>query len=108
MANKGLEPISEALKARIVANVLKACQDITKLNRTGYNYLYLCSGFIAHYGLGGFIDHYSQQFFNLSADILFYERANVWDNFHPGEENYEYYQSRADVYRRIVQGLKGA
>ena len=51
-----LAPLTERQKVLIVSNVVKACKDITLLNKTGYNFLYLASGFIAHYNLHGFID----------------------------------------------------
>lgn len=34
-------------------------KDISELNRSGYNFLYLMSGFIAHYNLNGFQRNYS-------------------------------------------------
>ena len=53
-----LTPLSKRQQDLIVSNVVKACKDITLLNKTGYNFLYLASGFIAHYNLHGFIDFY--------------------------------------------------
>ena len=98
-----LEPITQRQKTLIVNNVLRAVKDINQLNKTGYNFLYLCSGFIAHYNLGGFKSHYSD--YSLRDDILQYAGYNKWSNFRPGDENYEYYRSKADVYQAIVQSL---
>lgn len=95
-----LTPLTERQKALIVNNVVKACKNIDNLNKTGYNFLYLCSGFIAHYDLYGFISHYSD--FNLKQDLLSYAGQNQWKNFRPGERDYEYYMSKADVYNRIL------
>ena len=88
----------------IVKNVLDACKDIEKLNKTGYNFLYLSSGFIAHYDLGGFISYYEQE--SLKKDILDFAAQNTWTNFQPGEENYEYYHQKARIYKMIVDGIK--
>jgi hypothetical protein len=100
---RGIEPLTESKKQLIVSNVVKACKDITKLNKTGYGFIYLASGFIAHYGLGGFIEYYQGE--SLRNDIIRNARQNQWDNFHPGEENYEYYMSKKDVYNRIIEAL---
>ena len=101
-----LEPLTEKQKTLIVNNVVKACKDITKLNKTGYNFLYQASGFIAHYDLGGFISYYEREA-NLIKDVLHYKWSNQWGNFFPGQENYEYYMSKKDVYNRICEKLGG-
>lgn len=100
---EGMEPLTKAMQDKIVANVLKACKNIENLNRTGYTFLYLCSGFIAHYSIIGFADFYSGR--SLSEDIIRNRYANMWTNFHPGQENYDYYMSEAEVYKRILKGL---
>jgi hypothetical protein len=53
--------------------------------------------------LHGFIAHYSDR--NLKQDILSYAGANEWKNFRPGDRDYDYYKSKADVYRRIVDAI---
>lgn len=98
--NKGLEPLSERQKTLIVNNVLAACKDINKLNGTGYNFLYLASGFIAHHNRFGFVHYYSDG--SLAQDILYNAQNNQWNNFRPGERDYEYYMAKKDVYNRIV------
>ena len=98
-----LAPHTERQATLIVNNVLRACNDITKLNGTGYKYINLCSGFIAHFNRYGFIDHYSRH--SLREDILRNAEMNRWLNFRPGDQNYEYYKSKADIYARIVEGL---
>jgi len=95
-----LIPLTERQKTLIVNNVVSAVKDINKLNQTGYKYLNLCSGFIAHYNLHGFISHY--QDYDLKRDILDNVTINKWLNFRPGDTNYEYYRSKADVYAQIV------
>jgi len=95
-----MEALTERQKQLIVANVLKAVNNIDNLNKTGYKFLHLCSGFIAHYDLYGFIANYSDG--SLKRDILSFAGQNQWCNFRPGESDYEYYQSKADVYHRIV------
>ena len=96
-----LTALTERQKSLIVSNVVKACKNIDSLNKTGYKYLYLCSGFIAHYDLYGFISHYSNS--NLKQDIIAYANQNQWKNFRPGERDYDYYLSKADVYKRILE-----
>ena len=98
-----LTPLTERQKSLIVNNVVKACRNIDSLNKTGYNYLYLCGGFIAHYDLYGFISHYTDT--NLKHDIVSFAGQNQWKNFHPGDNNYEYYMSKADVYNRILKEI---
>jgi hypothetical protein len=95
-----LAPLTERQKTLIVSNVVKACKNIDNLNKTGYKYLYLCSGFIAHYDLYGFIASYTGE--TLKRDILSYAGQNQWKNFRPGERDYDYYMSKADVYNRIL------
>lgn len=98
-----IPPLTQRQQALIVSNVLKACDDIEKLNNTGYKYLNLCSGFIAHYNLNGFKAYYSEH--SLKRDIEANYRQNQWRNFKTGEENAEYYHSKRDVYNAILGGL---
>lgn len=99
-----LEAITERQSTLIVSNVLRACSNIEKLNGTGYKFINLASGFIAHYNLNGFIDYYTRN--SLKADILANARMNQWNNFRPGDQNYDYYMSKARIYARIVEGLQ--
>lgn len=99
-----LKPLTDKQKSLIVNNIVKACHDINALNRTGYKYLYLANGFIAHYDLGGFKDYYARR--DLLADILDHEEANTWRNFTPECVNYDYYMSKKDVYKRICSTLR--
>lgn len=101
-----IAPITPAKQRLIVNNVLAACKDITKLNQHGYGYLYLCAGFIAHYGIHGFIEHYKGNGWTLEMDILSNEGNNQWANFRPGEANAAYYHSKRDVYNKICEGLR--
>lgn len=91
----------------IISNVLKACEDINELKRIGYDFLYLSSGFIAHYNIHGFKDYYEDPG-SLRQDILDNKYNNSWDNFRPGEENYEYYHQKGKIYKRIVDILEEA
>ena len=95
-----LKPYTEAQKKRISNNVIKACGDITKLSKQAYNYLYLCSGFIAHYNHAGFIDHYTH--YSLQKDIEANARMNQWHNFTPQDRDYAYYMSKRDIYNMIL------
>jgi hypothetical protein len=98
-----IEPLTPREKALIVSNVLKACTDVEKLKSTGNKYLYLCSGFIAHYNLQGFKAYYSEH--SLKRDIERNYRQNQWANFRDGDEHAGYYHSKRDVYNAILGGL---
>lgn len=100
-----LTPLTQRQKVLIVNNVAKACVNIELLNKTGYNFLYLASGFIAHYNLGGFKDYYSRDGEDLRRDILTNAAPNMWRNFLPGAKDYEYYSAKANVYRQICNML---
>jgi hypothetical protein len=95
-----LTPLTERQKTLIVSNVLKAVKNIDNLNKTGYNFVYQCSGFIAHYDLYGFIASYTGE--SLKRDLISYAGQNQWNNFRPGERDYEYMMAKKDVYNRIV------
>jgi hypothetical protein len=99
-----MEAITEKQKSLIVNNIIKACDDIEKLNGTGYKFIYLASGFIAHYNLNGFKGHYIGS--SLADNILANESANKWLNFREGDRDYLYYKSKADIYSRICNKLR--
>jgi len=98
-----MTPLTERQKTLIVNNVIKAVKNIDNLNKTGYNFLYLASGFIAHYDLYGFIASYTGQ--SLKRDIVSFAGQNQWNNFRPGERDYDYYMAKKDVYNRILQAI---
>jgi hypothetical protein len=98
-----MTPLSERQKTLIVNNVVKAVKNIDNLNKTGYNFLYLCSGFIAHYNLHGFIASYTGE--SLKRGIVSFAGQNQWNNFRPGESNYDYYMSKKEVYNRILREI---
>ena len=98
-----MEPMTEREKELTVKNIVSACKDINKLNKRGYNFLYLASGFIGHYNIHGFRDYYG--YHNLGYDILKYFYSNQWDNFRPGERDYDYYMAKKDVYNRVCEKL---
>jgi len=89
-----MTPLTERQKTLIVNNVIKAVKNIDNLNKTGYNFLYLASGFIASY---------TGQ--SLKQDIISFAGSNQWNNFRPGERDYDYYMAKKDVYNRILQAI---
>jgi len=95
-----LTPLTERQKSLIVSNVVKAVKNIDNLNKTGYNFVYQCSGFIAHYDLYGFIASYTGE--SLKRDLISYAGQNQWNNFRPGERDYDYMMAKKDVYNRIL------
>jgi len=98
-----IAPLTQRQQDLIVKNVIRSLEDIESLNRTGYNFLYLASGFIAHYSINGFKAYYSDH--SLEEDILANARANNWLNFRPEDENYAYYMTKRAVYQRILAGI---
>lgn len=99
-----LEPMSDRRVKLIVNNLVLACCDIERLSKAGYGYIYLASGFIAHYGLGGFIEHYTT---NSLRDAIFRNASsNEWRNFSPGDQNYDYYHQKGEIYAQIVARLE--
>ncbi len=98
-----LTPFTERQKTLIVKNVVKSVKNINELNLTGYKFLHLASGFIAHYDINGFKSYYSNN--NLKADLLRNHRANKWLNFNPTDKDYTYYKSKADIYNKIIENI---
>lgn len=98
-----MKPLTQRQKQLITNNVIAACRDIEKLNKTGYNFLYQCSGFIAHYDLQGFKAYYSRH--SLQADIEANARFNQWGNFKPNDRDYAYYMEKRDCYNMILGRL---
>ena len=99
-----INPLTERQKIIIVNNVVKATKNIKTLNKNGYGFMYLASGFIAHNNLFGFIEHYTHDN-DLKSAILANAQRNRWDNFREGEQNYDYYMSKKDVYLRILAAI---
>lgn len=102
-----IKPLTPAQQARIASNIAAACRDIEKLNATGYKFISLASGFIAHYDLHGFKAAYSAPG-SLQADIEAHARFNQWHNFRKGEENADYYHSKRDTYNAILDRLQAS
>jgi hypothetical protein len=98
-----ITPFTERQQTIIVNNIVKACKNIESLNKQGYNFISLSSGFIAHYNLYGFIEYYKKN--DLKSDILSNKSMNMWNNFRPGEQNYEYYMSKKEIYLKIIDRL---
>jgi len=99
-----LTPMSEKDKELTIKNIVAAVEDIDKLNKRGYNFLYLASGFIAHYDLGGFIDYYRAN--SLKDNILRNQAGNQYNNFSPEDKDYLYYKSKAEIYSAVCEAIK--
>jgi hypothetical protein len=104
-----MEPLSPRQKSLILSSFKKvfATGDIENLSTSAYKYIYLASGFIAHYNLYGFRDAY-RDVRSLKEDILANAQANAWRNFTPSDKDYSYYKSKAEVYSGLVSLLKAA
>lgn len=102
-----LSPLTPAQQKSIVRNLVQACTNIRRLNSTGYKFIHLAGGFMAHYNLFGFMDAYSEPG-ALERDIRANASMNQWHNFRPGDRGYEYYQSKRMVYNAVLAALDGA
>jgi hypothetical protein len=102
-----LTPYTQRQQTLIANNVFRACVNISELNRTGYKFINLCAGFIAHYDLYGFRAAYAD-IGSLARNVLRNVRNNQWDNFHPSDPDYAYYMSKRDIYNDIVARLRAA
>jgi hypothetical protein len=95
-----MKPINVKSTLANIELVLKTC-DISKLNATGYNFLYLMSGFIAHYDINGFKAYYEdvEQLLNDIADSYDFKNAEryIADGFFSKGKDQAYYQSKNDV-----------
>jgi hypothetical protein len=76
-------------------------RNIEYLTKSAYGYLYLCSGFIAHYNLNGFRDAY-RNIETLREALFSNEPMNQWRNFLPEDHDYEYMMQKRNIYNRIV------
>ena len=88
----------------IVASVRKVLTtgNIEHLSNSAYKFLYLSSGFIAHYNLGGFRVHYANTE-DLSRAIAENLPMNQWNNFTPRDKDFAYYMQKKEIYNRLVQ-----
>ena len=98
-----LKLLTDRQKTLIINNVVAACKDITKLNKAGYNFLYLASGFIAHYDRYGFMAHYSDG--SLKETLEANREFNQWNNFKPDNTDYEYYMQKKEIYNKILERI---
>lgn len=99
-----MEPITAAEEKQIVNSIKRvfAKNDIEALTKKAYNFIYLASGFIAHYDIYGFRGVYANPK-DLARELIQNKEINKWENFHPGERDYEYYMSKARVYKELVK-----
>ena len=91
----------------IISSIRKVMKtgDINNLTKLAYKFLYLASGFIAHYNLGGFCDEYADVE-KLRFDIQRNQANNQWGNFRPGDADYDYYMQKRDIYNRICAAIE--
>lgn len=102
-----LTPLTTRQIVMIVGNIRKVMttRNSKNLSKQAYNFLYLSSGFIAHYNLYGFQDVYANVD-ELAANILNNKANNQWGNFRLGEDMYDYYMSKKNCYNAICKMLE--
>lgn len=98
-----LQPLSQSQVKGIVDSFKRvfANNNIDYLTKNAYNFIMLSSGFIAHYNLHGFRDYY-REVYDFATDIDGYREANRWENFRPGDKDYDYYHQKAEIYAQIA------
>ena len=72
------------------------------LTKAAYNFIMLSSGFIAHYNIHGFIAEYSDTS-HFAKAILDNQSNNQWNNFRPGERDYDYMMQKKMIYNKICE-----
>lgn len=99
-----LNPMTDKQKTMIANNVYKVIlsKNINFLTKQSYDFLNNCIGFIAHYDLYGFRDYYEDTN-TLAKDILDNAESNQWVNFFKGENDYDYYMAKKELYNRLVK-----
>lgn len=102
-----IDPLTSRQIAMIVGNIRKVMttRNSKNLSKQAYNFLYLASGFIAHYNLYGFQGAY-EDVGQLALEILDNKDNNQWGNFREGEDFYDYYMSKKDCYNAICKMLE--
>jgi hypothetical protein len=103
-----LATLETGKKNRILRNIglMFKAKNIELLDKHGYGFLYLASGFIAHYNLGGFIANYGNTH-ALAEDILRNQPNNQWGNFSKSDRDYEYMMQKKEIYNQICEFAKG-
>lgn len=84
-------------------NIISAVKDIEKLNKRGYNHLYLMSGLIAHSNIGGFIEHYKET--SLRDTIVNSIKAYNYDNFSSSNKDWDYYKAKKELNSMLLKEL---
>ena len=94
-----MTPTKERL---VINNLVKAIKNIEDLNQHGYGFIYLASGFIAHYNLYGFKDAYYDANALRSA-MVNNIHANQWNNFCTRDRDYEYMMQKKRIYNTVLE-----
>ena len=99
---KDIEPLTQRQQVLILNSFKRVFSknDSNYLTQQAYKFISLAYGFIAHYNLGGFRCEY-EDVNSLKRNILRNKEMNQWSNFRPGEENYDYYMSKKELYNKI-------
>lgn len=101
-------PLKSGLQiTRIVNSIVKVVKtgNMNFLTKQAYKFLYLSSGFIAHYDIHGFRQYY-RDINKLISDIVGFQEFNQWNNFMPYDKDYSYYEQKQDIYNRICDAIR--
>ena len=77
-----LTPLTERQATLIINNVVSACKDITALNKTGYNFLYLAQGYLYMHLDLLYIFHHNLVHHEPHRFLLDLQHLNIFQNFY--------------------------
>lgn len=104
-----IELKTERQERMIVANLILASKDITRLSRQAYKWISICCGFIAEYNHHGFVTAYHKDYNcydeSLGEAIKRNQDNNQWQNFQPSHPDYEYMMQKKRMYNQICEAI---
>jgi hypothetical protein len=111
-----LELLPESKVNGILSNfrTMFKANNVYKMNKSGYGFIYLASGFIAHFNMYGFMEAYGAMsekedylehgdMTKLALAIIENAEPNKWLNFRSGEKDYDYMMQKARIYKEIYE-----
>jgi hypothetical protein len=109
MTTKKWKPINTTLVVNNIKNIIKT-GDISKLKKSTYQFLYIMSGFIAHYDINGFKYHY-ENVSDLVKDLKDSRDIKYCDYYYEAffqKDDYsrDYYTSKSKTLKSLADYLE--